>query len=166
MLIYHVINSDVVNSILKKGLKRSTRGEKGDDDSIKKTDAFLDNMRPKNIKKMGLSRVNAIYGYLPIHDGVADIRSGKVIATEKIVDSGTTLLRLTVDPKRCYISDLDMYDMVKDQIRNEDDMRLKQSAAEYWTNVTRLDKHSIDIPRRPEIMVTYDISPGDIEVLN
>jgi hypothetical protein len=165
MFIYHVVNSDAVDAILKEGLKRVSRGEKGNDNAIIKTDAFLDNLRPQTIEMAGLSRNNNIYGYLPVKDRVIDIRDGKVVDKEKIINSGNTLLQLTIDPKRCYISDLEIYDAIKDQFDSKKDTHLTRLASKYWSNVTRLDKHDITIPQRPEVMVTYDIPVHDIRVI-
>lgn len=61
MRLYHEISSDSLKGTLRKGLKRTSRGEKGDDESIIKTDRYLDSVRPTALKKLDLSRSNNIY---------------------------------------------------------------------------------------------------------
>jgi hypothetical protein len=166
MIIYHVVASDAVSSILQKGLKRTSRGEKGDDTSIIKTDKFLDEIRPKKIRLANLSRDNNIYGYLPRGDKVIDIRDGKYIAPHKLARDNQTVLRLEVDPERSYVSDLDIYDFLKHSIeQNKPAAYLRKLGMEYWESIIMLSKADSIVPRRPEVMVTYDISPANIQIV-
>lgn len=45
MILYHEVDSSDVDSILREGLKRTSRGDKGDDKAIIKTDKLLDDAR-------------------------------------------------------------------------------------------------------------------------
>ena len=166
MIIYHQINSDELDTILQQGLKCVSRGEKGDNKDIIKTDRFLDTLRPDAIQKAGLSRDNNLYGYMSIDGSVIDIRDGKIISIDRFArNSKFTTLRLTVDPERCYVSDLNLYDTVKERLKNDAPSRhLIALGTTYWNTITKLSECDTP-PRRPEVMVTYDITPENITVV-
>lgn len=46
MKAYHEVSADDLATILSNGLKKTSRGEKGDDKAIKATDEWLDAHRP------------------------------------------------------------------------------------------------------------------------
>lgn len=167
MYAYHEVNSDTVQSILKNGLKRSDRGDKGDYDDIVKTDNFLDDHCPAELKSLGLSRQNNLYAYVSHNQNVISITDGAEVPIDKFArNSNQAVLRLKLDPKKCFVSDLDTYDALKSAIKNHENQNaLETLAKSYWNKVIRLDKFSIGIFRRPEIMVTYDLAASNIKRL-
>lgn len=177
MIIYHEVKPKLLKSVLQHGLDRTSRGEKGDDQLVVKTDKFLDEKRPSHIKHTGLSRNNNLYGYMSIDDKIIDIYSetdshphlrtlNDFMKSER---HHSVILQLTIDPKKCYISDLDLYDKVKKAIgRGEPSSYLDNLAVTYWSDIKPLSKHFAlsDLPKRPEVMVTYDVTPEHIEILS
>jgi hypothetical protein len=73
------------------------------------------------------------------------------------------LLRITADPTKCYVSDLDLYDTVKRAMElQEQDTTLENLAEKYWQKIVSLDEFEVGMIERPEVMITYDISPENI----
>src|SRR5690606_36778273 len=115
---YHEVLRNDLESILQNGLRLSSDGEK-DTGLITKVNEFLDMHRPPHYRHAAVSRTTAVYGYLPKDNGVMSITTGETIAFARAVsDNDHVLLKLTVDPTRCYVSDLDLYDTIKDKIEN------------------------------------------------
>lgn len=87
--------------MLERGLKRTSRGDKGDDGTIAKTDKLLDACRPEQLKRAGVSRDDNVYCY-PTHDGQAvDITNGKTKDPHRISESpDQRLLQVRVDAEQ------------------------------------------------------------------
>jgi hypothetical protein len=166
-IVYHEILKEGLDSAMKDGLKRNTRGDKGDYSAIKRADQLLDNCRPKELIQASLSRNDNLYCYLAHEDGVADITDGKIKHPTEISQSQKhQFLKIKVDPARCYASDLDLYDQILSLVKYEDLNKARNLAKTYWQRTTRLDKYNHDRGfKRPEIMVTYDIPGSQIEVV-
>jgi hypothetical protein len=167
LVVYHEIKKDRLESVLERGLKRTSRGEKGDDSTTARTDKLLDEHRPDHLKQAGVSRDDNLYCYLTHNQGVVDITTGEVKAATDISESpDQQLLHIKVDASRCYVSDLDLYDQIAEAVENNDTDRVNELAGAYWQRLTRLDEydHARGF-RRPEVMVTYNISPSLLEVV-
>lgn len=162
---YHEVDPDSVESIIEHGLKRTSRGEKGDDSVIKQVDSLLDEQCPAPLRKAGVSRGSNVYAFVEDQGQIIRITDGKKVPIDTFVKtSDQKVLLLSVDPQRCYVSDLDMYDALKGRAENRTiPTKLIQ---EYWTHVIRLDEYRQNHFRRPEIMITYDIAASDIQLLN
>ena len=167
MKAFHETDPSSVNTILKDGLQCTSRGDKGDDKAIIKTDKLLDDCRPEHLRQAGVSRDNNLYAFVASGDNIIDITKGDMLPLDRFVSqSRQTVLKLQLNPKHCYVSDLDRYDRLKDSVeQGADPEQLNHQADQYWQALAPLTTfHSGDI-RRPEIMVTYDIPPHDIEIL-
>jgi hypothetical protein len=163
MTLYHEIDRDSLDSVLTDGLKRTSRGEKGDNDAIKKTDAYLDARRPATLVQKNVSRDDNIYAFLGTDKTVIDITSGIVLCLSDRKIPDTALLRLSAEQNACYVSDLDRYDAVKYAIENDMTEQLDTLAAHYWQAVVPLDTYATGTIIRPEVMITRDIRPSEIE---
>ena len=165
--IYHQLTNSSLQSVLSKGLRKTSRGAKGDNDLIIKTDAFLDKYIPEELKKAGVSRNNNIYGYIGTDQALIDIKDGASRPlSEKIQEAGTALLHLSVTPSRCYISDIDLYDEIKAAIKNNrSEEKVMPLVFLYWKRLIPLPSFSLKRISRPEAMITYDIPPDCITVL-
>ncbi len=69
-ILYHEVKSDKIQSVLEQGLRRISRGDKGSDRNIKRTDTLLDDGCPKELKAAGVSRDNNLYCCIPYYDGI------------------------------------------------------------------------------------------------
>jgi hypothetical protein len=160
MILYHEVSNDAIQSILREGLKRNDRGEKGDDQDIIETDEYLDATQPLSLKKTGLSRSNNIYAFIGEHGSIIDIKDGSVRSLKDYMsDRDSVLLKLTVDPAYCYVSDLDKYDAVKSSYTNNDKLRAYDYAHDYWNSVIPLAAFKPNTIRRPEVMIVKDLPP-------
>ena len=166
MTLYHEIPGDTRESILRDGLKRTSRGDKGDDAAIQQADKYLDDRRPAALRENNVSRDDNIYAYLGDDRSLVDIRSGDVVPLNRHPDPDSSLLRLSVDPALCYVSDLDRYDALKQALEagSADDL-LEAQAAAYWDALIPLASYQSGSIRRPEVMITRDIAPEDITVV-
>jgi hypothetical protein len=164
MLVYHEVPPDTLESILLNGLKRTASGEKSDDKAIARTDHFLDQHCPNNLRNAGVSRVNNIYAYLQANGTIVDIVDGRHIPIQEFITrSKQTILELDINPTQCYVSDLDTYDELKDALSNhKDQYLLDELAGSYWNKVKKLSEFSVDGIRRPEVLITYDVPARDI----
>lgn len=163
MFLYHEISSDSLESILREGLKRTTRGEKGNDEDIIKTDKHLDVLRPSSLKDVGLSRSNNIYAFMGDANTIIDIKNGATISLEEYMTGRrSVLLRLAVSPEYCYVSDLDKYDKVKSLLLSGDDLQVSRCAREYWNSVMELSLFQPGKVIRPEVMIVKDLPPKAI----
>jgi hypothetical protein len=165
--VYHEIDPAQLDSILADGLLRSSTGSKTNDIAIIKTDQLLDRYRPDNLRNAGVSRENNLYGYFTVDNKIADIITGQLVAVSDFVaKSDQAVLRLTIDPSYCYVSDLDLYDNIRIIIEaNDHDPTLPDLARSYWDNLLPFIGFEKSIINRPEIMITYDIKPPDITVM-
>lgn len=166
MIAYHEVSPEHIDRILQEGLKRTSRGDKGDDENIIATDNYLDKMCPKILKDQGVSRDNNIYAYVVMGDKVLRITDGKLVnAAAFVAQSKQKVLELSIDPKHCFVSNLDMYDKAKNAIQYKQPT-LQALAQEYWEQLRPIDEYTVDDFSRAELMITYDISSTDIRVLN
>lgn len=166
MIAYHKISQHKLNDALAHGLDRTSRGAKGADESIKQADAFLDRQRPKQLVEANVSRDDNLYAYVACDDGVVDIQDGQVMSLQTFIEHDDQIaLRITVDPERCYVSDLDQYDRVKRALQNNEAADLEELAEQYWSSLVPLDAFTIGDIKRPEIMITYNIPADAIEAL-
>lgn len=163
--VYHEVLPDSLDSTLSEGVKRSTHGEKSDS-LVKKADDYLDRRRPEHLPS-DLSRANAVYGYLADDGKLIDIKDGTPVDVKEFAaQRKQVLLRMTVELDNCFVSDLDRYDAVKEALeKGDDDAALEQLAARYWDRVTPLEKYSPGPIRRPEALITHDVAPSDIAVV-
>lgn len=165
MILYHEANPSSLSSILRGGLKRTSRGEKGDDPVVIATDKLLDAHLPEKLQRAGIKRDDNIYAYLTHADSIIDITSGALITIAAFTRrSRQAVLALTVEQERCFVSDLDRYDELKAVVkRGEAPKRQKTLAADYWAALTPLTSFQFGSIARPEAMITYDITPNNIE---
>lgn len=165
MLVYHQVNPDVLESALKNGLKIDERGDKGDDKAIIAADKLLDDRCPHDLKDLGLSRQHNLYAYLSVNKSVVNITTGELVPVNEFVKLNSQVtLALSVDPKRCYVSDLVTYDAVKSAINNYAPQdKIDKLSRSYWDKIISLDKFKLHTVSRPEIMITYDIPPTNIQ---
>lgn len=166
MVIYHEIKRNAVGNALTNGLKRTSQGAKSKDKLILRTNDFLDENRPTNLKAQGVSRNNNLYGYLGDSSSIIDIKDGKRISlSKKMRQSDLAMLRLDVGPQDCWVSDLDKYDAVKEAIAAAKPQNLLlELCDDYWASVLQLKSYEDQI-HRPEIMITSDIEPTSIHVV-
>ena len=162
MTLYHEIPHDSLAQIMRDGLKRSTRGEKGDDDAIATTDRYLDDHRPAAIAARGIHRNKSIYAFLGDTDHIIDITNGATLPLADYPLSGSVLLRLDADMADCYVSDLDSFDAVKSALTQHDDAALEALAARYWAQLTPLSEYVPGAITRPEVMITTDLAADRI----
>lgn len=165
---YHEVDPTQLNSILAHGLMRSSTGSKTNDIAIVKTDQLLDRYRPDNLRSAGVSRENNLYGYYAVDNKIADIITGQLVElSDFMAKSEQAVLRLTVDPEYCYVSDLDMYDNVKLMVEADDENEetLRDLALRYWNSLVPFTDFEKPMISRPEVMITYDINPHDITVV-
>jgi|GEM_PF-3474691 len=164
---YHEISFDDLKDALINGLKCTSRGDKGDDEHIIETDHMLDSQRPAILREQGVSRDSNLYAYLASGDTVIDITDGQTIPLTTFVKrSKQAVLALTINPSRCFVSDLDAYDEVKSAFANRSSASaLRHLAERYWKTVVPLNEYAPFQIARPELMITYDISPTNLQHL-
>lgn len=168
MIVYHEVNSNALGAVLNNGLTRTSRGSKGDDSSIVATDQYLDERCPVRLKEQGISRNNNVYAYVSTGGSIVDITSGGLTPLQEFISrSNQSVLELSVDTSRCYVSDLDTYDAIMTALENhEDQYIIDQLASSYWNKIIVLKDFSLGSIRRPEIMITYDVPPGMIRPIS
>lgn len=164
---YHEVKSSSLQEVLKNGLKCTSRGDKGDDKDIIKTDALLDKHRPTSLRRAGVSRDNNLYAYVDVDGKISDIKNGQYVSIHDFVKrSEQKVLKLTLDPRRCFVSDLDIYDKVMDAAKvHAPSTDVQILINEYWSRLTPLYRFQPSSITRPEVMITYNIEPKDIERL-
>lgn len=167
MKAYHEIQPSMLEAILANGLLRTSRGEKGDDDAIIMTDQFLDACRPQLLIKQGVSRDNNLYAYVCVDNFIINITDGARVPLHAfIITSSQQVLELDINPQKCFVSDLDIYDALKSAIEaHEHQSNLDRLAKSYWAKIVSLSNFDTSIIRRPEIMITYDVPPDKIKAL-
>lgn len=165
MTLYHKVSRQALDDTLAHGLKRALRGELGVHDMIAATDRFLDERRSTKLRAGGISRDNAVYAYLGTDQSLISIEDGQDEPLAKHLQQGDCLLKLTVDPKDCYVSDLDQFDAVKQALETEQPELAEERAVRYWDTVTPLPLYENGTFRRPEIIITKDISPDALTVV-
>lgn len=160
MQAYHELPVSTLDKVLKQGLVQGETGSKTDED-IHNTDVFLNRYRPALYERRGLDREKNIYCYLAFNDEVIDITSGTPKSPAAIVaNKEQVLLLLQVDPQRCYVSNLDLYDQIVKLVKMNSP-QAKKLAQDYWYSLQQLAAYD-DSMRRPEVIVTYNIAPSAI----
>ena len=166
MTLYHEVTKDWLIDILQNGLIRASRGKKGNDHAIIATDTYLDAHRPAWVVDHNISRDDALYAFIGTEHSFVDIRNGRELLLSHHPDPSSSLIRLAVDYKFCYVSDLDLYDELKDLITQNPHEDHSQKAAHYWASLVPLTKYTSGAIRRPEVIITTDIPPEQITVVN
>lgn len=160
-LAFHEIKNDEVEEVLAQGLRLGRKGHKRDKE-INRTDDFLNEQRPSHTINHGIDRKTNIYCYLSSGNDAIDIATGsKKYPSEIISNPQQSLLKVNVDPEKCYVSNLDLYDRIKALLHSNKISEAEGLARTYWEALLPLAKYKSNF-RRPELMVTYDISPTDI----
>lgn len=162
MKVYHQVPRRELEAILTSGLHCDARGEKGANPLIKKTDGYLDEHRPKSLRRAGISRNTNVYGYLGNDQTLIDIIAGKETPISRYTNDVQQLLRLVVSVDDCFVSDLDRYDAVKAAFGSKAIGVLPELAEKYWQSVTKLSEYSPSQFSRPEIMIVRDVLPDEI----
>ena len=165
MVLYHEISQNLLPDALKNGLRCTSRGEKGQAAAIIRTDEFLDSICPPELKQRGVSRDNNLYTFLGNETAVKDIKTGGYVPLSNYRKQGRQLLRLQVPFGNCFLSNLDLYDAVKQNIQQLSEAELRQLGVRYWAAVVPLEQADLAMVPRPEVMITTDVSPRQIEVL-
>ncbi|MHC9291511.1 hypothetical protein ACRCUN_03545 [Mycobacterium sp. LTG2003] len=165
--LYHEVEPETLDDVERNGLKRNDDGEKSDPET-KTADAYLDAHRPAAAVRAQLSRQGVVYGFLAAGNRIVDISTGADVDVATFDrDRPQILLRITVDPARCFVSDLDRYDRVQRALESGDaDDECRRLACDYWQQVVALLDYEPGSIRRPEAMVVCDIEPADIEVVS
>lgn len=168
MIVYHEVDWDNLEAVLMEGLMGTSRGSKGADVAIIETDQLLDEHCPDRLKEFGLNRDNNAYAYFSEDGAIADIVSGALVPKQIFITrSKQAVLELNVDPRRCFVSDLDAYDTLKSAMQDhEDQYIIDQLANSYWKKILTLKDFNRGAIRRPEIMITYDIPPDSIKLVS
>lgn len=162
MNLYHEAPLTTLPELLAEGLKRTTRGDKGDDDAIKQTDNYLDDHCPAKLRAQHVSRNNSIYAFLGDETNLIDIQNGATLPIDDYPLQQTALLCLTVSRAHCFVSDLDRYDAVKAAVTDHDAASLPVLAARYWDAVVPLVAYDPGSITRPEVMITADLTPAQL----
>lgn len=165
MIVYHEARPDDIADILEHGLKCTSSGAKSDDRLIRRTNDLLDSYRPQACLANHISRNDNIYAYL-FQDGlITDIADGKRLTLKTFRQrKRLSLLALRIDESRAYVSDLDRYDTVKQAVadKSADIHMLNRLVEEYWSALQPLSGYDGRSIARPEVMITYDITPNYI----
>lgn len=160
MIVYHQAARPSINAIMQHGLKASMSGSKSQDSAITQTDQYLDSQRPSNLIQANLSRQHNSYAFVPSGaNSLINITDGSIIAVDQLrLDSSQVLIQLEVDPQRCFVSNLDMYDAIKAAHQGHADSRqLQELAQKYWRKLIPLSDFNFGVVSRPEVMITYDV---------
>src|SRR4051794_21805353 len=165
--VFHEVAPEHIDQILHDGIACSGSGAKTGG-AEQQTDTFLDAHIPPGYAERGVSRGSVIYGYLPIGDRLIDIRTGQTVEARTFASRhGQALVRLHVDRSRCFVSDLDCYDIVKEGLNSLwPHEALQRWAARYWDKVVPLERYVAGSHRRPEVMVVGDVDASDITVVS
>ena len=166
LIIYHEVSPDSLDRIFTSGLKCTSRGDKHDKSTIARTNQLLDDTRPTAAIEADISRDTNLYAYVGIDDIVVDITDGNHIELAYFVKhNANAVLYLSVDPHRCYVSNLDQYDAIQAALEGVSAADLEMMARHYWEELIPLSMFKIGDIRRPEVMITYDLQPSEIHLL-
>ena len=165
-ILYHEVAPEDVADILARGIAKTSRGEKGSDRLIRKTDQLLDDLRPEGLKVKGISRDDNIYAYFTYEDIVIDIKDGNPVPVNDFIKaSDQAVVELSVDEARCYVSDLDVYDAMKDAVSGGNDASARTLAKRYWEQLIPLVIFEPGLIIRPEVMITYDVPSENVRAV-
>lgn len=156
-----------VDQVLREGVRCGGSGAKTAAPE-RRADAFLDAHIPHGHREHGLGRRNVVYGYLATDGHLVDIKTGEIVPIQFFAARREhVLIRMYVDRRRCFVSDLDCYDIVKDGVESSwPQDALRRWAERYWTRVISLDDYGADRFRRPEVMVLGDVDADDITIVD
>lgn len=164
--VYHEVDPSSREEILDQGIDRESEGQKMDTEK-RKVDEYLDTHLPLELDALDISRDSVVYAYMAHEGNIIDISDGEFIPIDEFNDrSEQTLLKLTVESKDCYVSDLDLYDtLMRAMELGEQDGKLQYLAFHYWESIVPYDKYEMGSIRRPEVMIANDIRPGAVEIV-
>jgi hypothetical protein len=164
---YHSIQEEALARCLEIGLKYGEAGARSQEPHIQQTNDYLDRRIPSDLKSLRLYRQQCLYMYADIDGFVLDIQSGELTPWQEWdAGEGFCKLRVMLDEKACYVSDLEAYDeLVRAVQQNAGAEALEHLAAQYWRRVIPFTGVSPLGYKRIEIMVTQDIRPHHITVL-
>lgn len=164
--VYHEVCPERIDQVLRDGIRCGGAGEKTAA-AEKQADAFLDAHVPTDYAERGLSRRHVVFAYLPIGDRLIDIKNGECVEVRTFASRREQrLVRIDIERTRCYISDLDCYDIVKEALNESWPAKaLQRWATRYWAAVTPLDDYVSGQVRRPEVMVIGDVSADAVTVV-
>ncbi len=166
LIIYHEASPDSLDQISSSGLRCTPRDTSDDEPAITRTNRLLDDLRPAAAIEADISRNNNLYAYVGIDDKIVDITDGNhVELTHFVKHNANAVLRLQVDPHRCFVSDLDQYDAIHAALTSTAIAKLEIMAQRYWEGIIPLHIFKIGDIRRPEVMITYDLQPSEIRLL-
>lgn len=159
--VFHEIFHDTVDTALQRGILLGTGGDKRDTE-IHQTDEFLNKYRPSHLKQRGVDRKTNNYCYLSKGENIIDITSGEEKSlSEFLSQSKQALLQIEVDPAVCYVSDLDLYDQIKELLTKGDETNARRLAPIYWNSLQLLADYPGGV-RRPEVIVPHNIPASAI----
>lgn len=168
MRIFHESQRGHIASIMQNGLVQGSSGVKSQNSLNTKTDKLLDQHRPVAVKTANICREKNIYGYVGIDEKIIDIIDGthRDLA-EYIKNSSLVVLELMPEPTQCYVSDLDRYDAIKQMVDlNAPLDSIIPLIGHYWSALVPLQMYNPSDIRRPEVVITSDIQPSAIHVID
>lgn len=161
--LFHEIDPDKQEDVLRHGLKQGDSGSKRDA-AINKTDAFLREFQPERLVRAGVDRQANIFCYLADGQQAVDITSGNMRDPAVIAqEHGGAMLCVETDEAHCYVSDIDLYDQIKDLLTSGQVAQARQLAPVYWQHVVPFAEYAMQF-RRPEVLVVCDIPPSNMFV--
>ena len=184
--IYHKAAKDSLQSILAEGLRYGRQGRHSREDRVAQANDHLTALCPDQLRSNGVDRNGCIYCYLAVDGRIFDVESGVLVDAERWrVEEGMAKLRLTVDPKTAYVSDLDAFDEVAERIGEAPESTLHKLAERYWQRLVhlpdlcthyRMDGHTLvrseqaptALPsrlERVEVLLTVDVPAKDVDVV-
>lgn len=162
--LFHEIEVDERADALRRGLLQGEGASKRGA-VINKTDEFLRAFQPEHLVRAGIDRQANIFCYLTRGQQVIDATTGNVRGPAAIArDHARLMLQVEVDERRCYVGDLDVYDQIRDLLIAGELAKARQLALVYWRHVVPFAEYAGQL-RRPEALVTYDISPANLSMV-
>lgn len=164
VILYHEIQTEKVDQVLKSGLFRNKPGDK-EDSPIIKTNKLIDSVIPKALADKGISRIEVAYLYYAKDGEITNIEDGeKVIVEDFPLGEDQALLEVSISSEECYISNLDQFDYIKWLVTNNELGQAKEEAKLYWDAIIPLSEYDDSI-ERPEVIVTTNIDPSDLKLI-
>lgn len=167
MIGYHRVNSNELERVLTEGIKQAVEGKTDDDSDITRTDELLDTQLPEKLRGAGVSRKHNVYLYYDANGFALDVFDGQMRQPQDIVRSeGDVILKVELQTKKCFVSNLDLYDQVKVALKSEPADNAELLARQYWDQVYPfVEGYKPSANERIEIMVTHDVPAEMIRVL-
>lgn len=161
VVLFHQIKKETFDKVRAEGVKRGFSGDKRDD-AIAQADEFLTQHMPETFKSRGVDRKANIFCYLKDGHDVIDIKTGKKEHPSTINDGADqVLLEISVDPSKCFVGDLDLFDKIKGVLEDNQKEQAEALADTYWSRVQPLTVYRGEF-KRPEAMVVCDVAPSAI----